>query len=102
MSFDRGVEIDIRNDLAVDDDKRLALEELARVVERATRPEDHRFLDVMKFDSETTAVTQRPPHRLRTVMQVNDDLVDAIRGEVLGDITDEGFSHDWQAGFSTV
>ena len=35
MSLERGVQIDVGDDLSVDDDKRVAFEKLARVVERA-------------------------------------------------------------------
>ncbi len=35
-------------------------EEAARVIERATRSQDHRLIDVLKFDSKLTAITQSP------------------------------------------
>jgi len=92
MSLDRSLQVDIGNDLPVDDDERLAFKKLSRVIERTARPENYRFFNVMQLDAKTTAITQRTPHRLRPVMKVHHDLIDSIRGEILGDITDEWFS----------
>ncbi len=36
------------------------------------------------------------------MMQVNDDLVDAVAGEIFGDITDERFTENRYRGFSAV
>jgi len=82
MRFQRGSQIDVRYDLSIDDDERLAFEKLARVVERSAGPEYHRFFDVVKLDAECTAVAKCSSHRLRTMMQVDDDLVDTVRRDI--------------------
>jgi hypothetical protein len=89
MSFKRNAQIDIRDDLPVHDNERLAIEKLARVVERSTGTQYHRFFNVVKFDAEGAAIAECSSHRFRSMMQVNDDLVDAVTGKVFGDITDE-------------
>src|SRR6185369_15343193 len=43
MRIERGVQIDVSDDLTVDDDERLVFEEGARVVERAAGAEYHRL-----------------------------------------------------------
>src|SRR6185369_12143018 len=102
MGLDRGIQIDVGDDLSVDDDKRIVLEECARVVERAARAEYHRLFNVIKLHPETAAITERSSHRLRTMMQVHDDLIDAIAGEILGDVTDKRFSQNRYRGFGAV
>src|SRR6185369_7770436 len=102
MCLDRGIQIDVSNDLPVDDDKRILLEERARVVERATRAEYHGLLNIMKLHTETTTIAERASHRLRTMMQVHHDLIDAIAGEIFGDITDKRLSQDRYRGFGAV
>ena len=102
MSLERGIQIDVSDDLSVDDDKRLVLEERARVVERAARAEYHRLFNVMKLHAETTAIAERSSHRLGTMMQVHHDLIDAVAGEIFGDVTDEWFSEDRYRGFGAV
>ncbi len=41
------------------EEKRFVFEELARVVERATRAEDHRFFNIMKLHAKLAAVAER-------------------------------------------
>src|SRR5687768_1324893 len=72
MSFKRSLQIDVGNDLSVHDEKRVAIEELTRVVQRATRSEDLRFFDVVQLNSEAAAVAQCLTNRLGPVMQVDD------------------------------
>src|SRR5215213_1764255 len=102
MCLERRRQIDVSDDFAVHDDKRLVLEELARVVERAARAQYLRFFNVMKLHAEPTAVAECTSHGLRTMMQVHDDLIDAVACEILGDVTDEWFSQDWYRGFGAV
>src|SRR5687767_6343887 len=102
MSLERGVQIDVGDDLSVDDDKRLLFEELACVVECAAGPEDHWFFNIIEFDSEATAIPQRAPDRLGTVMQVHHDLVNTITGKIFGDVANERFSENRYRGFSAV
>ena len=102
MSLERGVQIDVSDDLSVDDDKRLVFEKLARVIERAARAEYHRFFNVMKLHAKAAAIAERASNRLGTMMQVHDDLIDAVAGEIFGDVTDEWFSENRYGGFSAV
>src|SRR6185436_19431862 len=61
-----------------------------------------RLFNVMKLHTETTTITECSSHRLRTMMQVHHDLIDAIAGEIFGDITDQRFSEDRYRGFGAV
>ena len=102
MSLERCFQVDISDDLSVDDDKRLVLEELARVVERTAGSEYLGFFNIMKLYAEPAAIAEGSSYRLRTMMQVHDDLIDAVAGEIFGDVTDERFSEDWYRGFGSV
>jgi hypothetical protein len=46
----------------------------------------------MKLHAKLTSVAERPSHRLRAMMKVDDDLVDAVTSKILGDVTNEWFS----------
>jgi hypothetical protein len=59
MSLERGIQIDVGDDLSVDDDKRLTFKEGTRVIEGATRAEYYRFIDVMKLHTKSAAIAQR-------------------------------------------
>ena len=58
MSFERGVQIDVGNDLSVDDNKRVAVEQRARIVDRAAGAENFRLFNVMQFDAKATAIAR--------------------------------------------
>ena len=58
MCFQRGVQIDISDDLAVDDDERFVLEKFARIIQRATCAQYHRLFNVMQLHTEPAAITQ--------------------------------------------
>src|SRR6185369_7516601 len=62
MSFERGAEIDVGDDLAVDDDKGVVFEERARVVECAAGAEYLRLFYVMKLHAEPVASAQSSAH----------------------------------------
>src|SRR5690242_11736362 len=102
MCVECGIQIDVSDDLSIDDDERLTLEECARVVERTARAEYHPLLDVMKLHTEATAITERAPHRLGTMMEVHDDLIDTVSGQIFGDVSDERFSENWKRGLGAV
>ena len=59
MSLERGLQIDVSDDLSVDDDKRLVFKECARVVECAAGAEYYRFLNVMKLHPKAAAIAKR-------------------------------------------
>src|SRR5262249_40432330 len=102
MCLERRVQIDVSNDLSIDHDERLVLEKLARVVERAAGAEYHRLLHVIQFHPDAAAISQHAPHRLRTMMQVHDNLIDTVAGQVFGDISNERFSENWYCGLGAV
>src|SRR4051794_4052578 len=102
MCLECGVQIDVSDELSINDDERLVLEERARVVERAARAEYHRLFNVMKLHTEATAITERAPHRVRTMMQVHDDLIDTVASEIFSDVSDERLSEDGNRGFGAV
>ena len=102
MSLQRCFQVDISDDLSVDHDERLVLEELARVVERTAGSEYLGFFNIMKLYAEPAAIAEGSSYRLRPMMQVHDDLIDAVAGEIFGDVTDERFSEDWYRGFGSV
>src|SRR5215203_2236530 len=102
MSLERCAQIDVSNDLSVDDHKSFAFEKLARVIQRSAGPENYGFFNVMKFDAEPTAVAKCSTNRLRPVMQVYNYLVDAVRSEIFGDITNEWFSENWYCGLGAI
>ena len=79
-----------------------AVQKGAGVVDCAARAEYYRLFNVMKLHTEATAITKRSPNRLGTMMQVHDDLIDTIRGQVFGDVSNEWFSEDWNRGFGAV
>src|SRR5215203_5205196 len=56
----------------------------------------------MKFDAELTAVAKCSTNRLRPVMQVYNYLVDAVRSEIFGDVTNEWFSENWYCRLGAV
>src|SRR5687767_2175231 len=102
MRFERRVEIDVRDDLAVDRQKRVVFEELACVVDCAARTEDHGFLDVTKLNAKRAAVTECRTNRLRPVMEVYNYVVKTVSGDVLRDITDEWFTKNRNSGFGAI
>src|SRR6185437_10082669 len=102
MRLDCRVQIDISDDLSIYNHERLVLEKRARIIERPARPEYHRLLNIMKLHPEPTAITERTPHRLRTMMQVHNNLIDTVAGEIFGDVADERLSKNRYRGFSAV
>src|SRR5688572_13614716 len=102
VRVERCFQIDVGDDLSVDDEKRIAIEELTRVVERATGAEDLRFFNVVQLHSEAAAVAEGLAHRLRAVMQVDDDLVKAIRGQIFRHVTDKRFTKNGNRGFRAI
>jgi hypothetical protein len=46
----------------------------------------------MKPHPEATAISECSSHRLRPMMEVHHDLIDAIAGQILSDIADERFA----------
>src|ERR1044072_3475132 len=56
VRFERGIEVDVGGDLAVDDDEGAAFQKCARVVERAARAEDRRLVDVVEAHAEAREI----------------------------------------------
>jgi hypothetical protein len=95
-------QVNVRDDLAVDDEEGVAVEQMPRVVERAARPEDGLLLDVVQPDAEAAAVAQRRADGVRPVVQIDDDLAAAVAAEVFGDVADQRFSEERDGGFRAV
>jgi hypothetical protein len=89
MRYESLIQIDVGNDFPIDDDEGLPLEVLARVIKRATCPEDNWLFDVGKAHSKLASITERVSDRLWLVMKVYQDLSTAILRQVFGNVSDQ-------------
>src|SRR5262245_5470112 len=90
MSRDGRAEIDVGDDLAVDDDKGLFVQLFADAIQRAGRAEYFRlFYRVIYPDSVIRSVADLRSHRIRFVMQIDDQIPDAVALQVFDRKSDQ-------------
>src|SRR6266536_4125791 len=102
MRFERSVQIDVGDNLAVDNDKSSVLQEWPRIIQGAAGSQDLWLFHVMQGNAKLTTVSQRPPNRLRSMMKVNYNLIAFIVGQVFSNIPDEWFAQYGYCRFSSV
>src|SRR5262245_20770713 len=91
MSRDGRAEIDVGDDLAVDDDEGLFVQFFAVAIQRAGRAEYFRLFDrVIYPDSVIRSVADLRAHRIRFVMQIDDQIFDAVTLQVFDRVSDQG------------
>src|SRR5574338_734067 len=56
----------------------------------------------MKLNAEATAIAKCTSYRVRTMMQVHDDLIDTVAGEIFRDVTDEWFAENRNGGLGAI
>src|SRR6266545_3297271 len=91
MSRDGRAEIDVGDDLAVDDDEGLFVQLFADAIHRAGRAEYFRLFDrVIDPDSVIRSVADLRAHRIGFVMQIDDQIFDAVALQVFDRVSDQG------------
>ena len=80
----------------------VAVEEVAGVADGAARAEDDRLLDVVEAHAEGAPVAERFADGLGLVVQVDDDVVEPVAGQVLGDVADERPPPERDCGLGAV
>src|SRR5262245_64664676 len=84
-------EIDIGDYLAVDDYEGFPIELIADEVQRARRAEYFRLFDrVSDPNSVARSVSDRSAHRIGLVMQIYDQVLDAVALQVFDRVSDQG------------
>src|SRR6185369_8301271 len=94
MCLKSRVQIDVCDYLSIDDNKCVVAEKIASVVERTTCTENYRLFNVGKFHAKCTAISQGGANRLRSMMEIDDNLVQTILDQVFSDVADEWFTED--------
>src|SRR5262249_56877412 len=100
MSRDGRAEIDVGDDLAVDDDEGLFVQLFADAIQRAGRAEYFRLFDrVIDPDSVIRPVADLRAHRIGFVMQIDDQIFDAVALQVFNRVSDQGTVEKRERGF---
>src|SRR5262245_48349326 len=100
MSRNGRAEIDVGDYLAVDDDEGLFVQLIADAIQRAGRAEYLRLFDrIFDPDSVFRPFADLRAHRIGLVMQIDNQILDAVALQVFDRVSDQGAVEKRERGF---
>ena len=77
-------------------------EQRAGIVQRSTGAENLRLFNVVKFDSELTAISEGKSHRLRAMVKVDDHFIATVARNIFRNVTNQWLAQDWNCRFGAI
>src|ERR1700730_466979 len=102
MRVERRIQIYVRNYLSVDDDKCFLVQKVTCIIQCAASPQNYWLFYVIKADAKLSAVPKRIFYRVWSMMKVDHNFATAESCQVLGDISHQRLSQNWQSRLSAI
>ena len=90
MGIHQGIEVEIRQDIAIQEKKGLRKPRASDEVERADRPQSLFFMDIADADIPLTAVPAHALNQMGQIARGNDEFIDAVAAQPLAQDLNNG------------